>query len=1108
MRERDNEFSIDTILKAAQESASALSDASPAGRERFADAHPRALHALTPEEVVSGLGSDKREAPRPVKPPEQPFVVFETDIAPETVEHRANAPRTAAAPSAPEKSGSSLAHATRAWTAGQEETPSATGTQEEKASGQKDGTGANAPGRLSDGESLYERMKKIQAARTGEPAQPAARPVQPPVSGAVHTAEDGMTDIAKSSAIRVEVKPKKASGASIQSEAGDAPESSVALHPAEIRTASDPVRQSQKKPPARPSAMSVEELIQYAEQKAEREAEKKYGSRIVSAGMKSASYFEGKYEEAAETCAAQGKREETAPAPKADRSDHDASFAPAPRPAVDEAEPEGPTVVNKTPDISSDSRDGHSLADQSPEVTSFSNGVFSRQTLKVTPVKRSRMFITPTAPGSATPVTRVLAKEHPVDVDLIDPSAGEKAAGEADKQPGPYASQYSLADSDLDGQVFARTKSRANRPDEDVDIVSSAAALEAMEGKTVRFDALQSSAVPEDVLPPEPERQTDSAGKEDQPRRFRLFGADEPETGEEPPFSDTRAGAEEALLSDYESPADREEIEADLSARILRLVARLIPTGLLCIFLFLLSTPLFNGMRTDNPILFFVVYLLTLGGAAVINFPVMRGLVSLVTLRPDGDSPAALVVTAGLIQGVAAAASGETGGLMGALGVLALTFSVIGKLLTVCTIRDNFRIVSDDRPKSSAFLLDREEVTSPLAGGAVLGEALIFSARRIQQPKDFLKIAYRREPYERLVSKILTLGLILAVGGGAAGWILLGQAAGLTVFAAVLCACCPPAAALLSALPMRLASKRLTPLGAEVADYRSAESFSYANAATVDAADLFPPGTVKLFNMHILAAHPIDQSILEAAAILNKVGSPLARIFDDMIAPNMTLPEVDTIVYENQMGVSGWLGEKRIFIGNRTLMETHAVPLPSLDVDKRILRSGYFPVYLASTEGPAALFIVGYEADEEISYQLRRLTATGVTLLVNTCDQNVGEEMICDYFELYPDSVRVLTPQNSRLYREETSPAESGSAAAVLCGDAAGGAALLTACIRMKEGYTASLVLHIIGMVLTLVLIFGAMFTGGAAMVTATILGGVQMLWSLIICLISLIRRP
>lgn len=75
-----------------------------------------------------------------------------------------------------------------------------------------------------------------------------------------------------------------------------------------------------------------------------------------------------------------------------------------------------------------------------------------------------------------------------------------------------------------------------------------------------------------------------------------------------------------------------------MAAKTLRLAVRLVPTAVLCVLLFLLSTPLCDGVRTGNPILFFVLYLLSLVGAAAINFPVMRGLASLVTLQPDGDS--------------------------------------------------------------------------------------------------------------------------------------------------------------------------------------------------------------------------------------------------------------------------------------------------------------------------------------------------------------------------------------------------------------------------------------------------------------------------------------
>lgn len=85
-----------------------------------------------------------------------------------------------------------------------------------------------------------------------------------------------------------------------------------------------------------------------------------------------------------------------------------------------------------------------------------------------------------------------------------------------------------------------------------------AAALDAVEGKTVPFDTLDDSFDLNAVLPAEPqswEKTSDTAVEK--PKKIRLFGIDEPEEGEEELFS-TDVMPEENLLSDYESPDDRE----------------------------------------------------------------------------------------------------------------------------------------------------------------------------------------------------------------------------------------------------------------------------------------------------------------------------------------------------------------------------------------------------------------------------------------------------------------------------------------------------------------------------------------------------------------------
>ena len=310
MREKDNEFSIDAILKAAQENTSDAADPASTPLQRPAGTHSRAPHALTPEEVVSGFASD-REAPRPVQPSAPQFVVFETDIDPETVERQPAVPRPtgekeAAAPR------SSLVHATKAWTG--EETAEA---PQPAPAGKADGKAAFAPGRLSDGESLYERMKKIQAARTEaeHPAPSPAHAAEAVPAAPIHTAAPARPVTVRVPPVKAGAGSKKASGASAQSAAADAPKSPAAPPAAGRKSAS--ALQGRQKLPVRPAAMSVEELIRYAEQKAERETEEKYGPRTLPAGMKPASYFEKKFEEP-DAAPSVLKKEEEAPASPAE----------------------------------------------------------------------------------------------------------------------------------------------------------------------------------------------------------------------------------------------------------------------------------------------------------------------------------------------------------------------------------------------------------------------------------------------------------------------------------------------------------------------------------------------------------------------------------------------------------------------------------------------------------------------------------------------------------------------------------------------------------------------------------------------------------------------
>ena len=50
--------------------------------------------------------------------------------------------------------------------------------------------------------------------------------------------------------------------------------------------------------------------------------------------------------------------------------------------------------------------------------------------------------------------------------------------------------------------------------------------------------------------------------------------------------------------------------------------------------------------------------------------------------------------------------------------------------------------------------------------------------------------------------------------------------------------------------------------------------------------------------------------------------------------------KVGGVKYEDKMGLSGWIGDNTILIGNRNLMQGHNIPVPPVTVDQKILRAG------------------------------------------------------------------------------------------------------------------------------------------------------------------------
>ena len=193
-------------------------------------------------------------------------------------------------------------------------------------------------------------------------------------------------------------------------------------------------------------------------------------------------------------------------------------------------------------------------------------------------------------------------------------------------------------------------------------------------------------------------------------------------------------------------------------------------------------------------------------------------------------------------------------------------------------------------------------------------------------------------------------------------------------------------------------------------------------------------------------------------------------------------PQKDTVKYEEALGISGWVDNRLLFIGNRTLMESHGISVPSVDVDRKILREGYFPVYVASQNKACALLVVRYDVDAQTAKELRRLTTTGLTVLVKTSDPNLTEAMICDYLGLYEGSVKVMSAAGCHIYVNTVTPVKSCSAPAVFKSSNLGLPTIINCANRIKVSNIILTAAYIISAVFGILLFAYTSFGGSGAL--------------------------
>lgn len=478
-----------------------------------------------------------------------------------------------------------------------------------------------------------------------------------------------------------------------------------------------------------------------------------------------------------------------------------------------------------------------------------------------------------------------------------------------------------------------------------------------------------------------------------------------------------------------------------------------------------------------------------LGIITLVNADMFISLPKIFSRRANPDVLAVTASLSVIAYGIAAVFKNEIALDLILLGAAILSVRALCSFMSAAYMLSGFKQISAASPKRAVKLIGDQAVTFAMAKNSIDGDVLAAAPQKTRHINDYMKYSSFRVFLAGKLPIVTVISLLLSIiVGFACASYFDGVIYGFYSAAAIQCFAALPVIFMIDSLPLYSSSKRLARFGAMIAGKTGAERIENANAVVFSADELFPSGTVQLHRLKLLSDNSIDDTIIRAASLTEAMGSPLAPIFKKIAGTggNVVLPDSDTVKYEDRMGISGWVDNRLLFIGNRTLMEAHGIEVPSVEVDRKILRQGLFPVYVASQDKACALLTVRYTVREDIAKELRRVSALGVTMLINSSDPNMTEEMICDYMGLYSDSVKVMSAAGCHMYKNAVTPAPACSAPAAYKGNPMGLAAIISNASRIKKSNFLLTVLYVIASVLGAVLFAYMSFDGSGALMSGT----------------------
>lgn len=519
-------------------------------------------------------------------------------------------------------------------------------------------------------------------------------------------------------------------------------------------------------------------------------------------------------------------------------------------------------------------------------------------------------------------------------------------------------------------------------------------------------------------------------------------------------------------------------------------------------------------------------------GMILCSSVITTGIVKLFKMRADCDSVCALSCTLSVAAAVLNLV--DTNDLQQGhaflyvpVALLGLLFNSVGKLSMISRAKKNYRFVSSEGSKYYAEVIDGQSEASAFTKGAVSELPYLVTMRKTELLTDFLKKSYCEDMADRVSRKLVPISFAVGLIVGLLSYFLPNahEINGVRVFehniywsssiaVAIICAMSPFSMMFMVNHPFKRASRPLLKSGTALLGYTSAEEFGEANSVLVDVSTLFPKSSVECTNIkpcklqNSLNNTSLDMAIILAASLAIKSGSILSGLFFDMIGGNKEMiADIDGLIYEDNLGVMGWYGNKRVIMGSREQMKQHSIKIPEMSAIAKYSRNGSDCVYLAVGGELTVIFFIRITANPAVRASVKELTERGVSVILKTTDSLITIGKITDLFDVDPEKIKIIGASLHDLFNECTKYTTGGCGALSCTGSFVSLAKGINASKKLLKDISMSRTVMLTGVVLGALIMVFMSFSANTVPFMPVVIAGWNLLWMLIMLFLQCFRR-